>query len=90
MYPGFVLILVLIVGIGIAWFILPKLATVFNGLNLKIPAITRYLINFGQFLQSYGIIAVPLFFTFLGSCFYMCFIHRKFRFIGEAFLFHCP
>ncbi len=46
MYPMFVLALVLIVGIGISWFILPKLATVFGGLNLEIPPITQAIINF--------------------------------------------
>lgn len=90
MYPGFVLVLVLVVGIGIAWFILPKLATVFNGLSLEIPAITRYLINFGQFLDQYGIIAVPCFFAFLACMIYLVFFNKKTRFVGEAFLFHCP
>ena len=90
MYPSFVFILVLIVGTGIAWFILPKLATVFNGLNMKIPPITKALIDFGLFLQQYGLLVVPLFFASLTGFFYLIFFYEKTKFIGESFLFHCP
>lgn len=61
MYPVFVLVLSLIIGLGIAWFILPKLATVFASLNVKLPLITQILINVGTFLGDYGNIAVPSF-----------------------------
>lgn len=90
MYPMFVLALVLIVGIGISWFILPKLATVFGGLNLEIPPITQAIINFWLFLEKNGLIAVPLFFLWLGLLFYFMFSYPKTRFIGEFFLFHIP
>ncbi len=90
MYPAFVLVLVLVVGTGIAWFILPKLATVFNGLNLKIPPITQALIDFGLFLDEHGLIAVPLFFSSLAGVFYVVFFNQKTKVVGEFFLFHCP
>ncbi|PJA93202.1 MAG: hypothetical protein CO132_04440, partial [Candidatus Kerfeldbacteria bacterium CG_4_9_14_3_um_filter_45_8] len=44
MYPVFVLGLTAIIGIGIAWFILPRLATVFSQLNVDLPLITRFMI----------------------------------------------
>lgn len=90
MYPAFVLVLVLVVGTGIAWFILPKLATVFNGLNLKIPPITKALIDFGMFLDRDGIVAIPLFFSSAILLFYLVFFYHRTKIIGEFFLFHCP
>ena len=41
MYPAFILSLILIIGIGIAWFILPKLAIVFAQLKIELPLITK-------------------------------------------------
>ena len=58
-YPAFVLGLTLVVGLGVAWFILPRLSTVFSSLNVHLPALTVALIRFGVFLQHWGIIAVP-------------------------------
>ena len=59
MYPVFVLSLTAVVGIGIAWFILPKLATVFSQLKIKLPLITKILIGAGTFLGEHGRVVVP-------------------------------
>jgi len=61
LYPAFVLGLTLVVGVGVAWFILPRLSTVFGALNVKLPAITVALIGFGTFLQHSGVFVVPIF-----------------------------
>ncbi len=90
MYPGFVLSLTLIVGTGIAWFILPKLAIVFSQLKLKLPLITKVLIAVGLFLSKYGAYAIPAFFLTLGMLFYFLFSFRKTRFLGEKILFVIP
>lgn len=90
MYPVFVLILSIIIGLGIAWFILPKLATVFSSLNVKLPLITKILINTGTFLGAYGNIAVPSFVFFLLVLVFFFFIFSKTRFIGEFFLLNLP
>ncbi len=51
-YPAIVLVLTLTIGSGITWFILPRLATVFRDLKLKIPFLTSLLISLGNFLQG--------------------------------------
>lgn len=90
MYPVFVLGLTAFIGIGIAWFILPRLSSVFSQLNLKLPLITEVLIDLGDFLGAYGIIVAPiLVFTFL-LMIYLLFVVRKTRFIGQILLFHTP
>jgi len=90
MYPVFVMALTLIVGVGIAWFILPKLATVFNSLKVQLPALTKALIALGNFLQEHGALVIPLSFLVLGLIFYFIFVFKKTKFIGQGMLFRLP
>ncbi|HEC63804.1 MAG TPA: type II secretion system F family protein [bacterium] len=90
MYPLFVLILTLGLGIGIAWFILPKLSTVFDSLDLELPLVTRVLIGFGNFLSEYGIIVVPIFLAVLFATLYFIFLFPKTKHIGQIILFNTP
>src|SRR3989338_247335 len=61
MYPAFVFGLTIAVGLAIAWFILPRLASVFASLHAQLPLITVWLIGSGKFLGLYGIYVIPLF-----------------------------
>lgn len=90
MYPVFVLFLAMIVGIGIAWFILPRLATVFSQLNLELPLITRLLIQLGVFLSQYGSVAVPGFILTISLLFYFIFVFEKTKVAGQFILFRVP
>lgn len=90
MYPIFVLTLTLIVGVGIAWFILPKLTLVFDQLKVDLPLITKILIAFGKFIQSYGNIAVPAFLGIFGLVIFFVFIFSRTKFIGQTLLFSFP
>ncbi|MEK7188010.1 MAG: type II secretion system F family protein [Patescibacteria group bacterium] len=90
MYPVFVLSLTLIIGAGIAWFILPKLAMVFSQMKIQLPFITDMLIRFGLFLGEYGIYAVPGFIIFIGAFLYFTFSFSKTRVIGEYIIFCIP
>lgn len=62
MYPAFVLGMTLIVGLGIAWFLLPKLAETFSQLHAQLPPISKVMIAIGLFLRDNGIWAIPAFF----------------------------
>lgn len=90
MYPIFVLGLTGIVGIGISWFILPKLAKIFYDLKLALPLITRVLLAFGLFLSKHGLVAVPLASVVIGGFGYVVFGWNKTKFIGEAIIFSIP
>lgn len=89
-YSSFVLVIAMVVGIGVAWYILPKIATFFIDLNAPLPPITRALISIGVFLQNYGFIFVPLFFAIFIILFYFLFSFPKTRFVGHTILFHIP
>jgi type II secretory pathway component PulF len=90
MYPIFVLGLTGIVGIGISWFILPKLAKIFYDLKLALPLITRVLLAFGLFLNKHGLIAVPLGSAVIGGVGFVIFGWNKTKFLGEAIIFSIP
>lgn len=90
MYPAFVLGLSLVVGLGVAWFLLPRLAETFKQLDAQLPLISKLLIDFGIFLRTSGYWAVPLFFAGLAMVIYICFVYPKTRGIGQRLLFKVP
>lgn len=90
MYPIFVLTLTLVVGIGISWFILPKLAKIFYDLKLALPLITKVLLAFGLFLNKYGLIAVPSGVAVISIIVYVLFFNAKTKFLGEYIIFSIP
>ncbi len=90
MYPIFVLTLTAVVGIGISWFILPKLAKIFTDLKLALPLITKVLLAFGIFLSKHGLVAVPIALVVIGTIAYIVFGYKKTKFIGEAIIFSIP
>jgi type II secretory pathway component PulF len=89
-YPLFVLVVSVTVAIGIAWFILPKLAIVFDQLRVKVPLITQIFINLGKFLGAYGSVAVPLFVVIFLLLTFFTFFFKKTKFIGQFILLHLP
>lgn len=90
MYPAFVLSLTVIIGVGISWFILPKLATVFGQLKIKLPLITKVLIGAGTFFGEYGRLVVPIAVLVLVLIFFFIFSFSKTKFIGQFLLFATP
>lgn len=90
MYPVLVLLLTSVIGIGISWFILPRLASVFNQLKLDLPFLTRVLIQVGKFIEVYGLIFFPIVIFIALVFFYFIFIFSKTKFIGQFFLFKIP
>ena len=90
MYPVFVLGLSVVIGVGISWFILPKLATVFAQMDIKLPLITRALIGIGTFLGQYGAYAVPGVILLALLLLYLIFSFSKTKLVGEFIVFNAP
>ena len=89
-YPVFVLGLTIVIGLGIAWFLLPKLSNTFSQIHVKLPLISVIMINFGNFLQAYGLVAVPLAIGVGLLLGYVLFGAPKTKFIGQRILFKTP
>lgn len=90
MYPLFVLTLTVVIGVGIAWFILPKLATVFSQLKLELPLVTKILISTGSFLGEHGSVVVPPLIVIALALFYLIFFFSKTKIVGQVLLFSVP
>lgn len=89
-YPVLVLSITAVVGVGIAWFILPRLATVFDQLKIDLPFISEALIALGNFLGEAGVIVIPVFIGVLAAVIYFTFFFSKTKFIGQGILFAIP
>lgn len=89
-YPVLVISLAVIIGTGVAWFVLPTLTNVFKQLDLNLPAITRAVIALSDFLQKSGYYAVPSAAVVVLTILYFIFIFKKTKFIGQALLLHVP
>ncbi len=90
LYPAFVLTLTLVVGLGVAWFLLPKLAATFGQLRVHLPLLSRVMISFGVFLKAHGLIAVPLALLVLLLIGYVIFAAPQTKWIGQRILFVLP
>ena len=90
LYPVFVLSLTVIIGVGVAWFILPKLALVFSQLKLSLPLITKVLIYVGTFLGNHGATVVPIALVVFAFIIFVIFYFPKTRLLGQTLLFWFP
>jgi type IV pilus assembly protein PilC len=67
LYPAVIVSFMILVGISMVVYVVPKLAQVFKDLNVELPATTKFLINFSEFLASkfyLAILALGLLFFF--------------------------
>lgn len=83
LYPLIVFSFTVVIGVGVAWFILPRLATVFTSLKVKLPLITRVLLAVGEMLGGSGAVLVPLFFLVVAIGVYLVFFFPQTRFLGR-------
>ncbi len=90
MYPALVFVIGLVVGLGISWFILPRLGSVFSSLNLTLPLITRVMIRFGTLVGQYGSIVIPSALLIIALIWYVLFIHSRTKHLGQSILFTIP
>jgi type II secretory pathway component PulF len=90
LYPGFVLTVTLLVALGVAWFLLPRLSQTFAQLQVKLPPITKIMIGIGLFLKEHGLIAVPLLLLTFGLIAYILFAAPKTKWMGRRILFAIP
>ncbi len=90
LYPALVLIITSVVGIGIAWFILPRLTKLFTELDVELPIMTRVLMFFGNLLEHHGAIVLTALAILIGALLYIFFINQKTKVAGQWLVFHIP
>jgi type II secretory pathway component PulF len=90
LYPGITLCIAVLVGIGSAWYTLPKILSVITQGGGNLPLTTRVLIVVAQFSRDWGIIAYPIAIALFIFLIYIVFVHKKTKVIGEHIFFHIP
>lgn len=90
LYPIFILSVTVVVGITIAWFILPRLVNVFAQLRTDIPLVTRVLIRIGAIMQAHGDIIILGFFAILILAYLFLFEFSRTKKFGYWLLLHIP
>lgn len=90
LYPAIVMGLTVVIGVGVAWFILPKLSRVFEQLDVKLPLITKILISLGEFISKYGIVVVPIGIVSIALIGYVLFSFKKTKHLGDELLSRFP
>ncbi len=60
-YPTFLIVLLIVVGSGISLFLLPRLAEIFEGLDVELNLLTKVMIGFGLFWSHWGLLISGLF-----------------------------
>jgi type IV pilus assembly protein PilC len=56
-YPSLLIVMVIGLFIFLITFVVPRFAQLYDQLNVKLPALTTFLLNLGQYAQKYGIYA---------------------------------
>ncbi|MBD3311549.1 MAG: hypothetical protein GF349_03565 [Candidatus Magasanikbacteria bacterium] len=74
LYPIIVLIASFVLGMGVTFFVLPKITPLFEGLDVDLPATTRGLIWFSHFVQDHGLI---LFISIVGVTVFLLWLVRQ-------------
>lgn len=90
LYPAFVFGVTIMVGLGVAWFLLPRLAETFSQLHVPLPLISQIVINIGSFLGQNGVWFVPLVVVVLALLVYILFANRHTRALGSQLLSRTP
>ena len=89
LYPTVVLVAAFTLGLGLSFFILPKILPLFTGMKMTLPWSTRVLIAFSYFIQDYGVIFAISLVAFVALMGYI--IKQKFSHpVTHWLLLHVP
>lgn len=88
-YPGIILSLTFIIGIGVSLFVIPNMAKIFKNMRIELPLPTQILIGFGDFITNNIIVFVSLIIGFVVFIAFIFFVPKTQK-IGQAILLKVP
>jgi len=89
-YPIIILSLTVVIGLGISWFILPQLTSLYTSFGTEIPWTTKMLVNFGNFVRNNGYWFIPTMITSVILIGRLYKKNKKFKLFGENFQLYLP
>lgn len=60
MYPAVVLVAMIVIGVIMLTFVLPKIMGTFKDMDVELPATTQFIINMSDFLREHAVISIGL------------------------------
>jgi type II secretory pathway component PulF len=87
-YPMFIFVVALLIGIGVSFYLLPKLITLFSQMKIELPLFTRILIKIGTLIRDYGSTLLPSLVLGIIALFYFVFVFNKTKVIGQFLSFN--
>lgn len=88
-YPGIILSLTLVIGIGVVWFVIPKMAKIFGDMRMGLPLPTKIMIGLGDFITNSPILFATLIVGFILLIIIIFFVPGTKKF-GQAILLRVP
>jgi type IV pilus assembly protein PilC len=89
-YPAFMLgVSVLMVAFMLA-FVVPKITSMFESMDQKLPAITTFVINLGDFLNHYYMLILFIIFIFISTFSIMMRVNSKFKYMVDSIILKVP
>lgn len=88
-YPGIILSLTFVIGIGVSLFVIPNMAKIFKDMRITLPLPTQILIGFGDFVTNNIIIFISLIIGFVVFIAFIFFVPKTQK-IGQAILLRVP
>lgn len=89
LYPGIVIVTAMVIGGGISLFVLPKLITLFDSMDVKLPLSTQILLFIATTMRDYGIYIFSGL-ALLGIIFRFLLTLPKIKIVWEKFWFSMP
>lgn len=89
-YPSFVMGMTLVIGLGVAWFLLPRLSDTFSRLDSDLPAISKIMLSAGMYLEANGKWFVPAFIITLALLVYIFFFAPGIGKYGKNLITYLP
>lgn len=90
LYPALVTVTAGVVALGVAWYLIPRLTSLFDQLQVELPLTTRWLIWLGNGMAAHGWWAVPLAIVAVAIAVYFLFFFSRTKRFGESLLLRLP
>ncbi len=85
-YPGVILTLMVIIGIAMLIYVIPSVTATFTGLNIELPASTRFFINASDFVKNNILVCLIIFIILFVIYYFFSKSKKGKRFIDFAVL----
>jgi len=88
-YPGIIIGLSMTIGIGVIWFVIPKMSKIFSDMHVALPAPTQALIGLGNFITESPLLFAAAIIAFVLAIIVFFFVPVTKK-VGQWVLFHTP